>query len=77
MFNILYFALGLPRQITPLEHAAFTMAGEPRNVADLARFRTEVAAGMSASIFAAVFIVLLNKALFTTYGFTFPVTLTG
>ena len=77
MFNILYFALGLPRQITPLEHAAFTMAGEPRNVADLARFRTEVAAGMSASIFAAVFIVLLNKALFTTYGFTFPVTLSG
>ena len=53
------------------------MAGEPRSVADLARFRMEVAAGMGASIFAAVFIVLLNKALFATYGFTFPVTLTG
>lgn len=43
----------------------------------MARYRLEVGVGMIASIMSAVFIVLLNKTLFATYGFSFPVTLTG
>lgn len=53
------------------------MSGAVGSAAELARFRLEVAIGMLASIFSAVCIVLLNKTLFVTYDFKFPVTLTG
>ena len=49
----------------------------PGSAAEMARFRMEVAIGMLASIFSAVCIVLLNKTLFATYDFKYPVTLTG
>uniref|UniRef100_A0A7S0SRB9 Sugar phosphate transporter domain-containing protein n=1 Tax=Mantoniella antarctica TaxID=81844 RepID=A0A7S0SRB9_9CHLO len=51
--------------------AARSSAGE------MARFRLQVGAGMLASIFSAVCIVLLNKSLFVSHHFNFPVTLTG